>query len=164
MVPMNKSPIAIGSNLGRSRWQRAGWRRPERRPRSGKALTTSYVLQLDGTKKRGHRSVILGLKSKCGNRKPRRSCRRSSIERRIRRTAGLSFPRTHASLVLGRALQAFEGAAMEDLVAAENDPVFQPVYFAGVRGRTAGSDPPIRTADAPERNGEEVLLQRRFEV
>jgi integrase len=63
MVPMNKSPIAIGSNLGRSRWQRGWVEETGRKAKKWKGHYYIYVLQLDGTEKRGHRSVILGLKS-----------------------------------------------------------------------------------------------------
>ena len=59
MVPMNKSPIAIGSNLGRSRWQRGWVEETGRKAKKWKGHYYIYVLQLDGTEKRGHRSVIL---------------------------------------------------------------------------------------------------------
>ena len=63
MVPVSKSPIAIGSNLGRSRWQRGWVEETGRKVKKWKGHYYIYVLQLDGTEKRGHRSVILGLKA-----------------------------------------------------------------------------------------------------
>lgn len=74
MVSVNKSPVGVGSNVGRSRWQRGWVEECGKNVKKWRGHYYIYLRQLDGSEKRAHRSVMIGLKSQM---------RKSEAERKL---------------------------------------------------------------------------------
>jgi integrase len=74
MVPVTQSPVGVGNQLGRTRWQRGWVEETGKKAKKWKGHYYVYLKLPDGTERRAHRSVMLG---------PRSQMRKSEAERKL---------------------------------------------------------------------------------